>query len=202
MKFRLLLRLPLLVVLLRPEGARAAESALSPEELSAIWSHLALADDAGVKKAYQGICTMVKAPKESVAFLRECLKPVPPLNVKRVERWLDELDSNDFATREEATRQLEKQGPLVIPLIKKRLEAEVPSLEMRRRLERLREKLDAKCLSADELRAIRCVEVLHAIGNAEAIELLKALAAGAPGARLTEDAKFTLGLLTRRTPMR
>jgi hypothetical protein len=48
------------------------------------------------------------------------------------------------------------------------------------------------------IRGYRAVEVLEHIGTVEARKVLETLAAGAEGARLTEDAKSSLARLNRR----
>jgi hypothetical protein len=63
-------------------------------------------------------------------------------------------------------------------------------------LERLREP-GAGRLTGEELRRVRAVEVLEAVGTAEARDLLGVLAKGAPGAALTREARESLGRLER-----
>jgi hypothetical protein len=52
--------------------------------------------------------------------------------------------------------------------------------------------------TSEPLRQLLAVEVLEHIGTAEACELLTKLAGGAPGARLTREAKAALERLKRR----
>ncbi|HKB34805.1 MAG TPA: hypothetical protein VKD72_00015, partial [Gemmataceae bacterium] len=52
--------------------------------------------------------------------------------------------------------------------------------------------------SAEDLLALRATAVLERLGTTEARRLLQTLAVGAPGARLTEQAKAALGRLARR----
>ena len=68
-----------------------------------------------------------------------------------------------------------------------------PTLETSRRLE----KLLLKC-EAQRFRALRAIEVLESVGTGEARGLLEALAKGAPGARVTEEAEASLDRLRRR----
>jgi hypothetical protein len=53
-------------------------------------------------------------------------------------------------------------------------------------------------LTAEPLRLVCAVEVLERAGTAEARQLLAALSAGAPGARLTNEAATALRRLDRR----
>jgi hypothetical protein len=72
-----------------------------------------------------------------------------------------------------------------------------PSLEFRRRAEALLERAEAAPVPGS-LRAVRATAVLEYAGTAEARRLLRELAAGAPDARLTREAKAALGRLGRR----
>jgi hypothetical protein len=55
---------------------------------------------------------------------------------QKIERWIAELDSNQFSVREKATRELEKLGESAQPALRKALENH-PKPEARKRLERL-----------------------------------------------------------------
>jgi hypothetical protein len=72
-----------------------------------------------------------------------------------------------------------------------------PSAEARRRTEQLLAKVQ-KELTGEALRALRAVEVLEHIGTPEASRVLESLAKGAPGARLTGEAKASLDRLAKR----
>jgi hypothetical protein len=87
---------------------------------------------------------------------------------------------------------LAKLGYLAEPALKKALE-DRPSLESRRRIKGLLDKLPAEELtSAEELRGLRAVELLERLAQPEADELLQALSGGAAGARLTREARAAL----------
>jgi hypothetical protein len=66
------------------------------------------------------------------------------------------------------------------------------------RIEALLGKLEGPVASAETLRSIRAVEALEHIATPEARDLLDRLAAGAPEARLTREAKAALERLGRR----
>ena len=57
-------------------------------------------------------------------------------------------------------------------------------------------------LSAEELRAVRAIEVLTQIGTPDAVVILKDLSSGAEGAVETEHARRALRLLTGRAASR
>jgi hypothetical protein len=129
-------------------------------------------------------------------FLCVALPPARPLP-RSIAAMIRDLDARSFAVREKATEDLAKLAR----------EAEMPlrqalqnpsSVEAQRRLERLVAMLEGGALPAETLRAVRAVEVLERIGSREAMDLLRALAQGAPEARLTHEARASLERLTRR----
>jgi hypothetical protein len=126
----------------------------------------------------------------TIVALKEQLRPIRPADPERVAKLFKELDSGDFAVREAASRELEKLGDVVKPAVHQALGHPGLSLELRRRLEIVSTALDE--ISGDRLRSLRAVEVLELCGTKEARDLLKTLAAGAEGARLTEEAKAVL----------
>src|SRR5262249_42594622 len=87
------------------------------------------------------------------------------------------------------------------PSLRKTLKGR-PSLEVRRRVERLLLKLendDQPPLPPARLRELRAIEALEMIGTDKAKAVLKELAKGTPEDRLTEEAKLSLGRLEKRT---
>jgi hypothetical protein len=129
------------------------------------------------------------------------LQRIKPVDTKRLERLLADLDSDKFAVRERASGELKALAEHAVPALRMAL-AGKPSLESRRRLEALLHQLESASLSPETVRQIRAVEALEAIGNAEARRLLGQLAAGPPAARLTQEAQASLGRLAKRaTPV-
>jgi hypothetical protein len=88
------------------------------------------------------------------------------------------------------------QDTAVLPILRKVL-ADEPYPETRRRVERLLAALAEPALSPKRLAALRGLEVLERSGTAEARALLKQLAEGLPDAQLTRDAKASLKRMTR-----
>jgi hypothetical protein len=60
-------------------------------------------------------------------------RPAAPADARQVERWIAELDSDDFKKRDQAVRELEKQGPAAEVILRKALAAG-PTPEVRKRL--------------------------------------------------------------------
>ncbi len=112
------------------------------------------------------------------------------LDVARLARLIADLDSDQFETRRRASQALEHLNESAIPALRKALAAR-PSAEVRRRLEEILERLEGP-LPAERLREVRAIEVLEHQATQVAIALLRSLAQGAPGARLTEEARASL----------
>ena len=87
-------------------------------------------------------------------------------------------------------------GDRAAPSLRKAL-AGARSAEAKQRLSALLAHVDAAPPSAETLREMRAVEVLEAIGTAEAHRLLEKLAAGPTGARLTEESKTSAERLAK-----
>ena len=125
-------------------------------------------------------------PGPAVALLRQRLRPPPPTDAKAVDRLLDELDANDFAAREKASKGLEALADRAAPLLRKAL-AGHPSAEMKRRIEVILQA--AAPAAAERRREVRAVEALERLGTAGARALLESLAGGDEEALLTREAR-------------
>jgi WD40 repeat protein len=173
-------------------GLSAARRVRPPvPDLETCWADLAGADG---RKAHAAINGLLAMPQQAVALLRARLSPTAGVGADRLRRLLDELDSNEFARREAASKELADLEELVLPALERALRAD-PSPEKRRRIETL---LAGPRLvrSPAALRGVRAVEVLEHVGTPGARGVLEALSRGAPEARLTQEAKAAL----RRLP--
>jgi hypothetical protein len=169
---------------------------LGVQDLDNLWNELAAAD---APRAYRALCCLAAVPQKALPLLRQRLKPVMATDGQRIDQFVAELDSDEFALRQKAAAELELLGVLAEPALKKVL-ASAPSLETRKRVEQILERLTPGQVPPPEtLRAVRAVEVLERFGTAEKKPLLEALARGAPEAALTQDAKAALDRLARRT---
>ena len=172
----------------RIDGPR--RTVLKDHQLDALWTDLA-SDDA--RRAHDAVWTLVACPRQSVSFLKEKLHPVVAVNPERTAQLIAGLDSELFAERERAAKELERLGESVLPALRRAL-ADRPSPELRRRLQQLVEQLQAQ--ARQELRCLRAIEVLEHIATAEAHAIVKRIAQGLPEARQTRAAQETL----RRQP--
>jgi hypothetical protein len=156
------------------------------KQLQAAWSDL-VGDDAA--KAYRAIWLMARHPVQSVPLLREHVPPARALDAemrKQFERWLTDLDSAEASVREHASAELAKRVVMAEPLLRKAL-SERPSLEQRKRIERVLERLEQVRVTLG--RAIEALEHAH---TPESRQLLETLAAGESDAWLTREAKAAL----------
>jgi RNA polymerase sigma factor (sigma-70 family) len=174
-------------------AARAGQKCTAPTEkdLADSWNNLSSPD---AQKAFAAIRTLVEAPERAIKLIRARVKAPAPLDVARVRRLLTDLDSDTFAVRARATRELQALGEMAeMPI--RRLLAGKPSLEATRRAERLLDAIIQARRSGEQLRA---VEVLERIGNEEAREVLRQLSKGPPEAFFTQDAAAALRRMESR----
>jgi RNA polymerase sigma factor (sigma-70 family) len=164
--------------------------ALPAADRDRLWADLA----GDAKAAYRAIARLTASPADAVALLAVRMKPAAGVDAGRIERLIADLGGEAFATREQATKELERLGEVAAPALRKALGGK-PELEVRRRAERLLGRVERGELVAETLRQVRVVEALEHIDDAAAARLLEELASGAPGARLTEEAKSALSRL-------
>jgi hypothetical protein len=116
-----------------------------------------------------------------------------------MNRLIADLDSDSFAKRESAERELAGVGELARPALERALKGR-PSLEALRRVQGLLDRL-RQAPSGEQVRLLRSVELLEYLGTPEARSLLQALAGGAAEARLTQEARASLERLGRARSM-
>ncbi|MBL8794104.1 MAG: sigma-70 family RNA polymerase sigma factor [Planctomycetia bacterium] len=166
---------------------------LSADQLHRLWVDLGQADGTRARLAIQ---TLSAAPRESLPFLKQRLRPPGPQErqlTERVCRLIADLDSEKFATRQQASDELVKLGFDALPLLRGRL-MDQPSLEVRTRIEQVLERMGG-FPEAELVVPVRAVRVLEAVGTPEARRLLETLAAGPPGAPPTLAARAALARL-------
>jgi WD40 repeat protein len=177
---------------------RPAAARLTTGELENLWADLTGTDGA---RAYQAIDRLAASPSESVPFLKRRLKLPPAVDDQRLARLIADLDADEFARREKATRELETIGPRAEAALRRALEGQ-PSPEVRTRAGRLVEKLNSEGLPpSPELVGLRVLESLEHAGSPLARQALTEVAAGDPDSGLARGAKAALGRLARRPPV-
>jgi RNA polymerase sigma factor (sigma-70 family) len=176
-------------------GEPPAAGNLSPRELEALWADLAGADAAS---AYRALRALAAAPAQAVPFLQRRLRPAPAPDPQPLARLFADLDDKEFTVRENATHALEKLGLPAKPGLQQVLAGQ-PSLEVRRRVERILQRWEQFGFSPEELRDWRAVEVLEHLGTTEAREVLDRLGREGPDTSLlAREARAALERLRRR----
>jgi WD40 repeat protein len=168
--------------------------ALTADESARLWAALKGGDKEN--SPYQALWLLACGGDKAVAYLQEQVSPVPETDLKRVQQLITDLEDADFAKRQAATAELSKLGPLAEPALREALKGE-PSAQLRKSANELLEKIQAGPVSGDDLRQMRALLALELIGSPPARDLLRKLAGGAAGARLTRDAKAALERLKR-----
>jgi hypothetical protein len=175
----------------RARDGRFLSRPVADAELERFGSDLAGTDAA---RAYRAVLALAGSPDNAVPFLRKRLRDLTrPVEKKQVAAALADLDSDDYGRREEATRRLRQMGLAAQPGLRQAL-AGKPSLELRRRIERLLDWLEQTQL----LQVGRAVGALEAAGTAEARQALEEVARWAEGTSLAQEAAAAAQRLARR----
>jgi WD40 repeat protein len=176
-------------------GGRPPRRDLARADMDALWADLAGNDAAA---AYRALWTLAAAPSQSVPWLRQRLHPAAGPDAAHMTRLIADLDNDQFALRQKATRELEGLGELAEPALRKALAAR-PSVEARRCLQRLLEAQANSVVPGGSLADLRALAALEHAGTGDARELIRTLASGEPAHRLTQEAKASLDRLNARS---
>jgi RNA polymerase sigma factor (sigma-70 family) len=160
-----------------------AAAELPADRLEKLWNQLA-ADDA--RHGYRAVLSLSANPRQAVPFLGERLRARKYAEGK-LEDALRDLDDDEFARRNQAEKGLLEMGKGIAPRLRQELDKPLPSLELRRRIERILERLDEPTAAPEQLRDLRAVNALERAGTPEALKLLEELARG-PAERLLTKA--------------
>lgn len=170
-----------------------AEALTSDAAIEEAWKALE-GEDAW--RAQKAVWSLARTSAKTVRLLQGKLRPVKPVSREQLEGLIKDLDSEEFTTREKATVELQQLGDLAEPAVRRALEGK-PGLEPHRRLMALLARLEGTAPVAGEtLRSVRAVRVLEHADTPDARRLLRELAAGAVGARLTHAAKAAVERLS------
>ncbi|MCS6850979.1 MAG: WD40 repeat domain-containing protein [Gemmataceae bacterium] len=156
-------------------------------DLDQLWADLAHLD---AFRAHQAIWALAAHPEQASAYVKDRLKPVPPIDRRRLAKLIAELDDESFMVRQRAQAQLRQMDELAEEALRQTLLSE-PSLEVALRIGRLLDALERAVPSPTQLRALRCLEALEQMDTPEAGRILELLAQGNPDSRLTQEARQT-----------
>jgi RNA polymerase sigma factor (sigma-70 family) len=173
-------------------GVRAP---LTSVEVDRCWQKLAGADAA---EAYDAIRKLAADPDRAVPLLDKHLRAVPHVAEEHLDRLIAQLDSKEFAARQQAIRELEDLGEIATASCEKALKKGLP-IEVQRRLARVLavHKERRQNPPAEVLRSLRALEVLEAPATPTARKVLTRISQGAPASRITLDARASLERLTK-----
>lgn len=181
----------------RNSSIRPGSAAL---DLAAHFKNLAGKD---AEQAYASMWALINAPKKTIPFLGDQSSLFAKTDVRAIQRWIQDLDSDTFAERERASEELGWIVDEAEAHLKKALESKL-SLELRRRIELLLEERSMG-FTGRELQRLRVIEILEHIAASSAdatrlaaLAVLKKLAASAPEVRTTQEAKASLERLENR----
>jgi hypothetical protein len=158
---------------------------LTDAELALLWEVLRSDDAAAAQRA---IRTLAAAPGSAVPFLKANLRPARLPSSAETARMIAGLDSDRFAERARAEADLHALGDLALPALNEAL-AGNPSLEARRRMEKLVERILTAAPTPERLRGLRALEALERSGTGEAKALIGALARDSAQTVLTAEAQ-------------
>ncbi len=155
-------------------GKTPLKAPLTLLELGELWEDLAKRE---ILPSGTAVRKLLAGRKESVPYLATMLRTKrPKQDIAKIARWIDELDDEDFGTREAAFHALDKLGdPAIAHLRVARSKAK--SQEHRGRIEELlknRGALDGG-LTSEQLRVVRAVRVLEWAATAESLKALEAM---------------------------
>jgi hypothetical protein len=131
---------------------------------------------------------------EALPWLRDRLRLPEPEELKRIARLLKQLDAEEFADREKASRELEKLGRLVVQPLREALAGDLPP-EARRRAQDIVDAL-VRDDPAERLRGLRLAEALERAGTPAAAKLLESLR-GHDAEDVRQEARLGLERLRR-----
>jgi sugar lactone lactonase YvrE len=172
------------------ETAAIRRPAPAPDEVrvETMWAALAAEDAAA---AYDALWGLVALPQQAVPYLRNRLPRQVPADPDKVRTLLAQLDDEQFAVRERATRELAQLGDAAEPLLREGM-ATTRSAEVAQRLQVLLGSAPPVSDDAEMLRALRSVEVFERIASPEARAALEELSTGISGSRLKGRATAAL----------
>jgi WD40 repeat protein len=177
-----------------PKAGSQKAVQLTGKELEALWADLA---DENPKKGWQAVWILAGAPEQAPAFLKQRLQPVSMVEGDHLQRWIKDLESDQFSVRQKATQELEKLGRTAEAALRK-VPIDKLSLEGQQRVKQLLARLAKRAPSSWELQQMRGAAALEYIGSADARSILERLAKGREDAPLTQDALATLDRLAKR----
>lgn len=159
---------------------------LTDAQLKAVWGDLGASDPG---KGLQAAAVLYGS-KQALSFLKDNLKfETPKVDAAQLAKLVKELDSDEFETRENAEKALEKLGMAALAALQAAIDDKATSMEVKMRAQRLVAKFKD---NSPILQAQRGVEVLVALNTPEAKALIETIAKGPDGDLVVPVAKKAL----------
>jgi hypothetical protein len=117
------------------------------------------------------------------------LKPATLPPTKELATWIEQLGAKDYSKREEAMKHLRTYGQTIEPTLREAANRTSNAEQKKRLNELLSGYHSVASRTPEEIRAIRCVQVLERWKDPGAKKLLRELAKGEPSAILTQEAR-------------
>jgi hypothetical protein len=147
---------------------------LPEQKLEKMWQSLQSQE---AEAAFRAQLVLLDSAAATLPFLKTRLaEELKTSDETEIDKLIAQLDDDDFKKREQAGDRIRQLGALAEPHLKKAMSKEMPSLELRRRVEKLLEGLDQALTSRSTRSFARAIEVLEMIGTDEARTLLAELA--------------------------
>ena len=174
-------------------NGKLPELTLGVQELESAWTMMASEE---TPRGHETMWRCIASGKQAVPALTKNLYYLDP---ERVKKLFKELDSGNFTMRLAAMNELTKYGRWMEGRYDAAM-ANPPSLEYKRRVEMLKEKINAAnspSLVQERLRVRRIMLMCEQVGSPEAIEVLRKLADKGPEEELREEAQASLQRLSK-----
>ena len=175
------------------DGERANKDAppkLSAMDFAAFWTDLASPEYDKADNAWRKIAA---AGDNATSFLRQNIRKTAVLkaDLKAVDKLVADLGSDDFATRERASKQLTALGEVtIVPLL--RMLEKNPQAEAKERGNLLLKNFGEPVLTGEGQRALVAVELLEVARTAQAISLLEEVERDALVPQIRSEARDAL----------
>jgi hypothetical protein len=166
-----------------PPIQRERVTLMNESQMAAHWRDLA---DGDAAKAYRALGAWLAAPETTIAIFRRSFAPIKSVDSGHVSRLVADLDADQYAVRDSASRELRSLGQGAREHLREALKTST-SIEVTRRIEA------ALATTPDEeLRTRRAIEVLEAIDTPAARTLLKEWAAVNPDSVVAREVAAAL----------
>ena len=145
---------------------------------------------ADATKAFQAVRELIARPDEAVSLLQAGWKRVPRATTEQMQKWIEDLDSNQSSVREKAQAELDLHLAGHEQLLSKALAKS--TLEQRNRLAEILNRLHP-----GQLQRTRMLEVLERIGSGPSRQFLQTLAGQTDDVETSREATAGLERLKR-----